>query len=113
MGTLISYRLENSVATIAMDDGKVNALSLQMLTELNAALDRAAADRAVVVLTGRPGCSPPDSICRCSGPAAPRRSPCSGRASSYRADDSACRCRDLPATARAVAPGQGRRPRGG
>jgi enoyl-CoA hydratase len=55
MGTLISYRLENSVATIAMDDGKVNALSPDMLSELNAALDRAAADRAVVVLTGRPG----------------------------------------------------------
>jgi enoyl-CoA hydratase len=33
----------------------VNALSLTMLTELGAALDRAAADRAVVVLTGRPG----------------------------------------------------------
>jgi enoyl-CoA hydratase len=48
-------RPEDSVATITMDDGKVNALSLQMLTELNAALDRAAADRAVVVLTGRPG----------------------------------------------------------
>ena len=38
-----------------MDDGKVNALSLAMLTELGAALDRAAADRAVVVLTGREG----------------------------------------------------------
>jgi enoyl-CoA hydratase len=38
-----------------MDDGKVNALSRPMLTELGAALDRAAADRAVVVLTGREG----------------------------------------------------------
>ena len=55
MGTLVSYQLEDSIATIAMDDGKVNALSLQMLTELNAALDRASADRAVVVLTGRDG----------------------------------------------------------
>jgi len=55
MGTLVSYRLENSIATITMDDGKVNVLSPQMLAELNAALDRAAADRAVVVLTGRPG----------------------------------------------------------
>jgi len=33
----------------------VNALSLAMLTELDAALDRAAGDRAVVVLTGREG----------------------------------------------------------
>ena len=55
MGTIVSYQLEGSIATITMDDGKVNALSLQMLTELDSALDRAAADRAVVVLTGRGG----------------------------------------------------------
>jgi enoyl-CoA hydratase len=55
MGTLITYELEGSIATITMDDGKVNALSLQMLTELGAALDRAAADGAVVVLSGREG----------------------------------------------------------
>ena len=55
MGTLVSYQLEGSIATITMDDGKVNALSLQMLGELDAALDRATADRAVVVLTGRDG----------------------------------------------------------
>jgi enoyl-CoA hydratase/carnithine racemase len=55
MGSLVTYRARDSVATITMDDGKVNALSLAMLTELGAALDRAAADRAVVVLTGREG----------------------------------------------------------
>jgi enoyl-CoA hydratase len=55
MGALVTYRMHDSVATITMDDGKVNALSLAMLTELGAALDRAAADRAVVVLTGREG----------------------------------------------------------
>ncbi len=55
MSTLVTYRLRDSVATITMDDGKVNALSLAMLTELGAALDRASADRAVVVLTGREG----------------------------------------------------------
>lgn len=38
-----------------MDDGKANALSLDMLTQLGLALDRAASDRAVVVLTGREG----------------------------------------------------------
>ena len=53
--TLVSYQLEGSIATITMDDGKVNALSLQMLGELDAALDRATADQAVVVLTGRDG----------------------------------------------------------
>jgi enoyl-CoA hydratase len=55
MVPLVSYQLEDSIATITMDDGKVNALSPQMLAELAAAFDRAAADRAVVVLTGRPG----------------------------------------------------------
>jgi enoyl-CoA hydratase len=55
MGTLVSYHLEGSIAWITMDDGKVNALSLQMLNELDKALDRAFTDRAVVVLTGREG----------------------------------------------------------
>jgi enoyl-CoA hydratase len=55
MGTLVSYQPGHSVATITMDDGKVNALSPQMLSELGGALDRAEEDRAVVVLTGRPG----------------------------------------------------------
>jgi enoyl-CoA hydratase len=53
--TLVTYRLNDAVAAITMDDGKVNVLSLAMLTELDAALDRAEADRAVVVLTGRAG----------------------------------------------------------
>ena len=55
MQTAVSYRLEDSIATITMDDGKVNALSPAMLGELDAALDRAEADRAVVLLSGRPG----------------------------------------------------------
>lgn len=55
MGSLVSYRLDGSVATIAMDDGKVNAMSPAMIAELNAALDRAEKDRAVVILTGREG----------------------------------------------------------
>ena len=55
MGTLVTYRPHDAVAAITMDDGKVNVLSLAMLTELDAALDRAEADRAVVVLTGRDG----------------------------------------------------------
>ena len=38
-----------------MDDGKVNVMSSAMQAELHAALDRAEADGAVVVLTGRPG----------------------------------------------------------
>jgi len=55
MDTHVNYRLESSIATITMDDGKVNALTLAMFAQINRALDQAQADRAVVVLTGRPG----------------------------------------------------------
>ncbi len=55
MKALVTYQPAESVAIIAMDDGKVNVMSPPMLAELNSALDRAAADRAVVVLTGRAG----------------------------------------------------------
>jgi enoyl-CoA hydratase len=55
MSDLTTYDLEDGIATLAMDDGKVNALSIAMLTELHAGLDRAAADEAVLVLTGREG----------------------------------------------------------
>ncbi len=51
--TQIHYGLDAGIATIRMDDGKRNALSPQMFKELNAALDRAQADRAIVILTGR------------------------------------------------------------
>jgi enoyl-CoA hydratase len=52
---MISYRLDDTIATITIDDGKVNVLSLPLLTEVNAALDRAEQDQAVVVLAGREG----------------------------------------------------------
>lgn len=55
MGSLVSYAVADGVATVTMDDGKVNALSPAMLAELGAALDRAEADGAAVVLAGRPG----------------------------------------------------------
>ena len=49
----VTYNLRDGVATIGIDDGKRNALSPEVLRELYAALDRAEADGAVVVLTGR------------------------------------------------------------
>lgn len=55
MDTVVTYRIEDAIGTITMDDGKRNALSPQMFAELNRALERALADRAPVVLTGRPG----------------------------------------------------------
>ena len=51
--SLVTYALDDGIATITMDDGKMNALSPTMFAELNAALDRAKADRATVVLSGR------------------------------------------------------------
>jgi enoyl-CoA hydratase len=55
MRQLLSYQLADGVATVTMDDGKANVMSLRMLQALNGALDRAEADRATVVITGRPG----------------------------------------------------------
>jgi enoyl-CoA hydratase len=55
MAELANYELDGGIATIAMDDGKVNALSIEMLKAVLACLDRAEADEAVVILTGREG----------------------------------------------------------
>ena len=51
----VTYTLTNGVALVQMDDGKANALSYEMLTALNTALDRADAEAQSVVLAGRPG----------------------------------------------------------
>ncbi len=55
MAERVSYQLADGIATITMDDGKANALSLGMLSAVSEALDRARLDGAIVVLTGRPG----------------------------------------------------------
>ena len=46
----VTYRCEAGVARITMDDGKVNVMSPAMLRDLDAALDRAELDSAMVVL---------------------------------------------------------------
>ena len=46
----VTYRLEEGVARITMDDGKVNVMSPAMLWDLEAAFDRAERDKAMVVL---------------------------------------------------------------
>jgi enoyl-CoA hydratase len=55
MDAPVRYELDDAVATVTMDDGKVNALSPAMQSALHEALDRAEADGAVVVLRGREG----------------------------------------------------------
>jgi enoyl-CoA hydratase len=53
MGGPISYRLDESVAFITMDDGKVNALGPPMQQALNDALDNADRDEAkAIVIAG-------------------------------------------------------------
>lgn len=55
MAGLATYELSGQVAHITFDDGKANALSIAMLQALHGAFDRAEKDKAIVVLTGRPG----------------------------------------------------------
>ena len=55
MSDLISYQLEDGIATLTLSNGKVNAISPDVIAAFNAALDRAEQDRAIVVVTGQPG----------------------------------------------------------
>lgn len=54
MSPRINYRLDEGVATITMNDGKVNVMSTAMLEDIDAAFHQAEKDRAIVVL--RSGC---------------------------------------------------------
>ena len=49
----VQYTLQDRLAIIRIDDGKRNALSPSVLHEIYDALDRAEADRATVIITGR------------------------------------------------------------
>ncbi|QMV61228.1 crotonase/enoyl-CoA hydratase family protein [Pseudomonas berkeleyensis] len=55
MSDLISYQLEDGIATLTLSNGKVNAISPDVIAAFNAALDRAEQDRAIVIITGQPG----------------------------------------------------------
>lgn len=55
MSELISYHLEDGIATLTLNNGKVNAISPDVIAAFNAALDQAVQDRAVVIVTGQPG----------------------------------------------------------
>ncbi|WP_447763487.1 crotonase/enoyl-CoA hydratase family protein [Pseudomonas reinekei] len=55
MSELISYHLEDGIATLTLINGKVNAISPDVIAAFNAALDQAVTDRAVVIITGTPG----------------------------------------------------------
>ena len=55
MSELVSYQFEDGIATLTLCNGKVNALSPAVFEALDAALDRAEQERAIVILTGQPG----------------------------------------------------------
>ncbi|HSO03687.1 MAG TPA: crotonase/enoyl-CoA hydratase family protein [Candidatus Limnocylindrales bacterium] len=55
MSDLMSYDLEDGIATLTLDNGKVNAISPEVIAAFHAALDRAEADGAIVIITGTPG----------------------------------------------------------
>lgn len=55
MTELVTYSLDDGIATLTLNNGKVNAFSHELIADFNRALDRAEADAAVVIVTGQPG----------------------------------------------------------
>jgi len=55
MNSLVSYQLEDGIATLVLANGKVNAISMEVITAFNQALDRAEQDQAVVLITSYAG----------------------------------------------------------
>ncbi|MDE1999621.1 MAG: crotonase/enoyl-CoA hydratase family protein, partial [Burkholderiales bacterium] len=55
MSELVSYQLQDGIATLTLSNGKVNAVSPDVIDAFNRALDQAEQDKAVVIITGQPG----------------------------------------------------------
>lgn len=55
MTDLVAYQFADGIATLTLCNGKVNAMSPDLIAAFNTALDRAEQDRAIVILTGQPG----------------------------------------------------------
>lgn len=55
MSELIHYSCNEAIATLTLNNGKVNALSPEMIAAFNQCLDQAKQDRAIVIITGQPG----------------------------------------------------------
>tara|TARA_R110001592_G_scaffold341482_2_gene630645 strand:+ start:13684 stop:14370 length:687 start_codon:yes stop_codon:yes gene_type:complete len=51
----VNVQIEEGIANITLQNGKVNAISHQLIEELNSALDQAEEAKAVVILTGQTG----------------------------------------------------------
>ena len=55
MSELIHYSCNEGIATLTLNNGKVNAISPDMVAAFNSCLDQAEQDRAIVIITGQPG----------------------------------------------------------
>jgi len=55
MTELVTYSLNDGIATLTLANGKVNAISPDLMASFNRALDQAEQDKAVVIVTGQPG----------------------------------------------------------
>jgi enoyl-CoA hydratase len=55
MSELLTYSLQDGIATLTLANGKVNAISPDVIAALNRALDQSEKDEAVVILTGQAG----------------------------------------------------------
>jgi enoyl-CoA hydratase len=55
MTELVSYQFDDGIATMTLCNGKVNAISPDVIAGFNVALDRALQDKAIVIITGQAG----------------------------------------------------------
>ena len=55
MSNLVTYSLDDGIATLTLNNGKVNAFSHELIAQFNQALDQGEADNAIVIVTGQPG----------------------------------------------------------
>ena len=55
MNNVVTYQSEENYAIITINNGKANAISHQVISELNKCLDKAEGEQKVVILTGTPG----------------------------------------------------------
>lgn len=55
MNDFVQYKSEDNYAIITINNGKVNAISHEVIDEINQSLDAAEKDKKVVIITGQPG----------------------------------------------------------
>ena len=55
MSDLVKYAINDGIAVLTLSNGKVNALTPELIAEFNAALDQSQEAGAIVIVTGQPG----------------------------------------------------------